>query len=537
MIKDIVAEGIESGWKHYDASALTNNLTLEADVVIVGTGAGGGTSAEILSKAGLKVVMIEEGPLKSVRDFKMLESDAYPQLYHESASRKTKDKGIDIYQGRCVGGGTTVNWTTSFRTPPKTLEHWTDVYGLKGFAEKEMAPWFKVMEERLNIAKWELPPNENNEVLRIGCEKLGIPYGVISRNVRECRDLGYCGMGCPIGAKQDMLHTTIPAALQRGAVIVSRARAEQFIFINGKVQKLECIAMDMQGNRPAKYRVTVKADYYILSAGAVGSPALLMRSKLPDPNKLVGKRTFLHPVAASAAIMPEPVEAFSGAPQSIYSDHFLYPADNVMGYWLEIPPIHPIMAGTKMRGHGRRHSGLMSHFPYLQVIIALTRDGFHEKSVGGTVELKKDGTPVLDYPITDYVWDGLRRSLKYSLPQVQPAWFRCTKRQPLIQAGRKPNVKYRSSRWKSCACGLPPRTRWAAVPWVNRKSLQWWTAAAGITMRKIFIYSTAPPSPHRLRPTLSFPYSLWSPDRPPCSLKILAVRRPAIPCRLKITIK
>jgi choline dehydrogenase-like flavoprotein len=418
MIKDFVAEGIESGWKHHDASLLNEDLTLQADVAIVGTGAGGGTAAEILSNAGLKLVMVEEGPLKTVRDFKMLESDAYPQLYQESASRKTKDKGIDIYQGRCVGGGTTVNWTTSFRTPPKTLEHWTDVYGLKGFTEKEMAPWFKVMERRLNIKEWELPPNENNDVMRRGLEKLGIPYGVIPRNVRECRDLGYCGMGCPVGAKQDMLTTTIPAALQNGAVLVSRARAERLVFKNGKIDRLECIAMDRRGNRPTRRRVNVKADYYILSAGAIGSPALLMRSKLPDPQKLVGKRTFLHPVSASGAFMPEPVEAFSGAPQSIYSDHFLYPADGSMGYWLEVPPVHPIMAGTKLRGHGKRHSGLMNKFPYMQVIIALTRDGFHDESVGGAVELKKDGTPVLDYPITDYVWDGILHT-KLTCAEIQ----------------------------------------------------------------------------------------------------------------------
>jgi choline dehydrogenase-like flavoprotein len=281
-----------------------------------------------------------------------------------------------------------------------------------------MAPWFQLMEKRLNIAKWELPPNENNDVLRRGCEKLGFSYGVIPRNVKDCHDLGYCGMGCPVGAKQDMLNTTIPTAMQNGASLVSRARAERLVFKNGKIDRLECVAMDTQGNRPTNRRVNIKAGYYILSAGAIGSPAVLLRSNLPDPQKLAGKRTFLHPVSASGAIMPEPVEAYSGAPQSIYSDHFLYPADGRMGYWLEVPPVHPIMAGTKLRGHGKHHRELISKLPYVQVIIALTRDGFHEKSVGGTVELKKDGTPLLDYPITDYVWDGIVRA-KLSCAEIQ----------------------------------------------------------------------------------------------------------------------
>jgi choline dehydrogenase-like flavoprotein len=110
-------EGMGSGWKVIDASALVADRTLEADVAIVGSGAGGGIAAEILAKAGLKVAIVEEGPLKTSSDFKMREADAYPQLYQESAARKTKDKAINILQGRCVGGSTTVNWTSSFRTP------------------------------------------------------------------------------------------------------------------------------------------------------------------------------------------------------------------------------------------------------------------------------------------------------------------------------------------------------------------------------------------------------------------------------------
>ena len=111
MIPDPIELGLARGWKVIDASRLAHDLALEADVAIVGTGAGGGVTAEILSAAGLSVVLLEEGPLKSTRDFRMREAEAYPQLYQESASRKTLDKAITILQGRCVGGSTTVNWT------------------------------------------------------------------------------------------------------------------------------------------------------------------------------------------------------------------------------------------------------------------------------------------------------------------------------------------------------------------------------------------------------------------------------------------
>ena len=120
--------------KTYNGSTLDNDLTLECDVVIVGTGAGGGYTAEILTNAGLRVVMLEKGGHYTPKTFSQKEGEAYPMLYMDGGQQRTKDKGFIVFQGRSVGGGTTVNWTTSFRTPELTLRHWVDKYGLKSFA-------------------------------------------------------------------------------------------------------------------------------------------------------------------------------------------------------------------------------------------------------------------------------------------------------------------------------------------------------------------------------------------------------------------
>ena len=148
---DIYTAGIASGWKVTDASTLQKNQTLEADVVIVGTGAGGGTTAEILSQAGLKVLMIEEGALKTSANFKDLdESRAYRELYQEGAGRASSDGAIAILQGRAVGGTTVVNWTASFRTPDHTLKHWADVHQVKGHSPEDMKPWFEKVANEMN---------------------------------------------------------------------------------------------------------------------------------------------------------------------------------------------------------------------------------------------------------------------------------------------------------------------------------------------------------------------------------------------------
>ncbi len=412
IVADPVRAGVEKGWKVVDASTLEKDRTLEADVVIVGSGAGGGVTAEILAKAGLSVIIVEEGALKSSSDFKMREAEAYPALYQESAARKTKDKGINILQGRTVGGSTTVNWTSSFRTPPATLDWWRRHYALPDATPSAMAPWFALMEERLHIADWPGAPNENNDVLRRGAEKLGIPTGLIRRNVNGCWNLGYCGMGCPTNAKQSMLVTTIPAALEHGATLLTRARAERFVFKGERADTLECHALDAAGVHTTGRKLTLRARHYVVAGGAINSPALLLRSNAPDPSGLLGKRTFLHPTVILAAFFPQRVEAWQGAPQTVYSDHFLAgPPDGPMGYKLEAPPLHPLLLATTMNGFGAQHAQMMREFPHLAGMLALLRDGFHEEAPGGTVGLRSDGSPELDYPMSDYLWDGARRAL------------------------------------------------------------------------------------------------------------------------------
>jgi len=411
-IRDFIAEGFQQGWKHLDASRLTSDQTLEADVVIIGSGAGGGSSAEILAQSGLNVIIVEEGPLQTSRDFHMKEDEAYANLYQESAGRQTKDRGIKIFQGRMVGGGTGISWTTCFRTPSTTLKFWADEMGVKGFSENEMRPWFEWAEKRYNIQQWKVPPNANNSTLEIGCEKLGVSWGKISRNVTGCINLGYCGTGCPVNAKQSTLVTTIPGALEEGATLISKARAEKFEINNGKITELKCRAMTPRGNAPAVQTIKIKARHYVLAAGSIGSPAILLRSenKILNPNGLVGTRTFLHPVNISGAIMPFLVKGEYGAPQTSYSDHFIETRlDNQKpGFILECPPLQPMLMATALDGHGKFHAEIMRQRPFLQVLIALQRDGFHQESVGGNVYLKSDGTPGLDYPVSKYVWEGIR---------------------------------------------------------------------------------------------------------------------------------
>ncbi|WP_432455219.1 MULTISPECIES: GMC family oxidoreductase N-terminal domain-containing protein [unclassified Agarivorans] len=418
MIKDWIVEGLADGWSHLDGASLQDNRQLDCDVLIIGSGAGGGISAQVIAEAGFKVILVDEGPLKTSQDFKMQERQAYPDLYQESAARKTKDKAISIFQGRCVGGSTTVNWTTSLRTPESTLLHWQRRWGIRQLTSENLQPYFEQVEQQLGIRPW-LANNANNALLAKGCEALGWSHKAVPRNVRQCWNLGYCGMGCPTNAKQSMLVTTIPAALNLGASLLSRFRVESLNIKQQRVRGASLQALDQQ-QRPRQIEIKVNARHVILAAGAIGSPAILLRSKVPDPNQLIGKRTFLHPSVISGALFEQPVLSHQGAPQSVYSDHFVW-RDGVegrCGYKLEVPPVHPILLATKLTGFGRFHSEMMQQMNHLQVTIGLLRDGFHEQSHGGQVKLRDDASPMLDYHLSDYLWDGARRAL-LSIAELQ----------------------------------------------------------------------------------------------------------------------
>ncbi|WP_150304856.1 GMC family oxidoreductase [Pseudomonas saliphila] len=411
-VTDVFLQGIEQGWDVLDASTFEHDRTFEADVVIIGTGAGGGTSAEILAEAGFKVLLIEEGALRTSSDFKNDEAIGYAQLYQEGSARASKDGGIGILQGRTVGGSTTVNWTSSFRTPDQTLAHWNTEHGVSGIDSASMAPWFERMEQRLGVAPWAESPNANNDVIRSGCDKLGWHQAVIPRNVRGCWNLGYCGMGCPTNAKQSMLVTTLPAALKCGATLIHRARAERLLIEGGRVIGVHCRAMNAELTRADGQRIEVRGTHTVLAGGAINSPALLLRSQAPDPHNLAGKRTFLHPVNFSTAQFDKPINGFYGAPQSVYSDQFQWQdgASGPMGFKLEVPPMQPSITSALLGGHGPTNLQRMHKLSHSNMILALLRDGFHEQSPGGTVMLRDDGTPVLDYPLNDYLWDGTRRA-------------------------------------------------------------------------------------------------------------------------------
>jgi choline dehydrogenase-like flavoprotein len=395
----------------YVGSRLDRDLVLEGDVAIVGTGAGGAITAEILAGEGFRVVLVEEGAYRTPEEFTLRETASLARLYRDGGAIPTRDGALSVVQGRTVGGSTVVNWTSSFRTPEPTLRHWREHHAIDGLSPTDLAPWFEVIEARLHIAPWELH-NLNNQLLARGADKLGWSYGAIHRNVHDCAGHGFCGLGCPVKAKQSMDVTAIPDALAHGAVLATRVRAERLELRGGRVVGIEGVALDERGVRPTGRRLQVRAPWIVVAAGAINSPALLLRSGVPDPHTRLGKRTFLQTHNYSLSFTPEPIDPFYGAPQSIYTDQFTW-RDGVTGragFNMEVVGAQPVVSMNFWKGFGPDMARFARRLRHLHILVSQIRDGFHQDSPGGEVHLRKDGSAVLDYPINDYIWDGVRSS-------------------------------------------------------------------------------------------------------------------------------
>jgi choline dehydrogenase-like flavoprotein len=390
------------------------------DFCVVGSGPGGAVVAARLAERGASVVLLEEGGAFTRADHDMKEETAYPRLYQERGGRSTADLAFTVLQGRALGGGTVINWTTSLRVADPVLAHWASRHGAGALDARTLAGHYAAVERRLSVRPDVLEEvNANNRALWDGCEKLGWSRSLVPRNVTGCLRLGYCGMGCPVDAKASMDLTYLRDAVAAGARLYANVRVHRVEATGRRAVAVHGEVLDPATDLPSGRRVVVRPRAVVVSAGAINSPALLLRSGL-DAAGRVGKRTFLHPVVASVALFPRPIEGWQGAPQSVASTQFEERGQGRMGFFMETVPIHPMLAGTALGGLGAAQGEVMARLANAQALIALCVDGFHDGDEGGTVTLGDDGRARLAYPISPALWEALREGNK-ALARVQLA--------------------------------------------------------------------------------------------------------------------
>ncbi|MGH7270880.1 MAG: GMC family oxidoreductase N-terminal domain-containing protein, partial [Polyangiaceae bacterium] len=294
---------------------LDRDITLDADAVVIGTGAGGSIALRELARSGMNVVALEEGEHARSCDFDQREADMYPRLFQECAGRATEDMAIRVLQGSGVGGSTIHNTNLCKRTPDAILDSWARRHGVVGASADVLEGAFEAVERDLSVS--EIQPtmrNANNEVLRVGCEALGWRAGPLAHNRVGCQESGFCELGCAYDAKQNALKIVIPQAVAAGARVYSDVQARRLLHDRSRIVGVEGVALDCAGNRRAA--VKVRAPIVVLAASAVGSAALARVRRVPDPYDQLGRGLRLHPGGAVAGRFERELFGWRGIPQS-----------------------------------------------------------------------------------------------------------------------------------------------------------------------------------------------------------------------------
>ncbi|MDQ6746502.1 MAG: FAD-dependent oxidoreductase [Candidatus Dormibacteraeota bacterium] len=366
---------------------------LEADVVVIGSGAGGGVIAARLAEEGKDVVILEGGGYFNEADFNQYELTAYQNLYRNGGMAGTKDGSITLMTGANLGGGTTVNWTNCIRTRPAVRAEWARM-GLEGVDGPDFDRHLDAIWKRLGVNDQCSDYNNPHKNLQRACEKLGYSFSRVTRNADPATydpgSAGYMGFGDQSGSKQGTLKTYLEDAYEHGARFIVRCRADRILTENGRATGVEATYND--GARQA--RVRIKASTVVVACGALDSPALLLRSGIGGP--AVGKYLRLHPATAVVGIYDEPQQAWWGAPQTALSDQFSNLEDGY-GFLVECNHASPALGASALPWvSGAQAKELLASSPYQSAMVFLIRDRGH-----GRVTIDGQGETVVDYHVDD----------------------------------------------------------------------------------------------------------------------------------------
>jgi choline dehydrogenase-like flavoprotein len=371
--------------------------TLTADVVVVGSGAGGSVIAAECQRAGRSVIVLELGGYRNEADFKQLEVPGMFELYLGGGMLSSEDGSIAILAGSTLGGGTVVNYMNCLRTPERVRREWRQ-HGINGIDEPPYDEHIDAVMARINATDEATTQNRQHRKLIAALDELGMEHRPIVRNVDPACDdprvCGYCLSGCQRGCKQSTMKTYLQDASDAGARVVVNCHADRVLVHEGRAAGVQATVTHPDG---AVTELTVHAPTVVVACGAVESPALLLRSGIGGP--AAGKHLRLHPATIVNGIYDEPMDAWDGQIQSEVSDHFA-DCEGEWGFLIESVGATPVLhAGALPWTDGERHKREFArmfrhHAPFLSV----ARD--HGE---GEVVLDDHGQPLVRWSLSDEV--------------------------------------------------------------------------------------------------------------------------------------
>ena len=416
-------EGPSEDWKHagkdeaqtsyYDyvfendklaTQAANTDVVLDTDVLIVGSGSGGGVVAAYLAQRGVRVLVAEKGTYMRPSEMKGREDQGYPDMYEGEGLMPTEDGSINVLAGSTFGGGTTVNWSASLKPRHYARESWANTHGLAYYRSPLFADDLNAVCGRMGCSTHAIKHNVANSLLALGAQRAGQPVEAVPQNTGgHTHYCGKCFLGCVSGHKQGGVVTWLKDAAETGnAAFVTNCNIERILFDESKRTAIGAVAT-IDGRS-----VTIRANRsVVLSAGSIQTPAVLLRSPELKYNTQIGQHLHLHPTTTVTGFYDFPIKPWEGGLLTMVSNgaELVDPAG--WGCKIEViassPSIHAAFTNYE---DATSHKADMLRYAHSFELIVICRD-----REGGSVFVDKDGHARMNYTISKHDQQSLIQGL------------------------------------------------------------------------------------------------------------------------------
>ncbi|WJX88250.1 Long-chain-alcohol oxidase fao4a, variant 2 [Trifolium repens] len=390
------------------------SLVIQCDAVVVGSGSGGGVVAGVLAKSGYKVLVLEKGNYFARKNLSLLEGPSLDQMYLSNGLLATDDMSVLVLAGSTVGGGSTINWSASIKTPNHVCKEWCDRHELELFESKLYKEAMDVVCEKMGVQSDFDEEGFNNAILRKGCHEMGYPVNNIPRNAPPDHYCGWCFMGCKDGKKKGTSETWLVDLVKSGnGAILPGCEAIQILHgekkgRDKKIAKGVAFAIDYKGKKEI---CVVESKVTIVACGALSTPPLLKRSGLKNEN--IGRNLHLHPVTMAWGYFPDAPELWPEERKKSYEGGIMTAMSTVVadfnrsgyGAVIQTPSLHPGLFSILMPwSSGMDIKDRMRKFSRTAHIFALARD-----QGSGTVV---DSPNCISYQMKDIDKDNLSKGIE-----------------------------------------------------------------------------------------------------------------------------
>jgi hypothetical protein len=375
------------------------DLELDCEVIVIGSGAGGAAVAYELASQGRAVLLLEEGDYHKRSSFRGRPTASYRAMYRDAGlTMALGNVGIPLWAGRAVGGSTVINSGTCYRAPERTFRAWREE-GLPADMSREgLDAYYRRVETMLQVEPANpLYVGAIGPIIARGAELLGFKHGVLPRNAPGCDGQGVCCFGCPTGAKRSTDVSYVPEALKRGAQLITAARVDTIQIVAGRARGVTA----RLGEGPNRPRLKVRAEVVIAAGGTLMTPLLLGKHEAFDKTKALGKNLSIHPATKVLALMNERVDQWNGIPQGYTIDHF-----SEEGLMFEGGSLPFDIAALGVPWTGRRFTELMEQYPNLATFGFMIQD-----TSRGSVRRGRNGSPMVLYDLNERDLAQMQRAI------------------------------------------------------------------------------------------------------------------------------